>query len=358
MRRPCPRCVGLGKQDTCKDVQHKKRGRPRLRDERTHSFEVSEIGAVQPQAPEVVSPLPSPINRTFRASHHRVLKSQPTEPLRFARRPSLTPREEILGQSGSHLEGRPPVRARGLLLPSPVLNATAYLTTELVIAKSSESVSELLGYAEHELIRVRSLYDMVLSSDRDKLYRLSRKIQEEVIERDPNYRAPVSQDALYSAIQSVSEADITSAVVVDSRDIQENLHLRRPDGHYLRTRIQINLAKTSVFFVVVSFSLVTGIPPPLQFNSSTYSFGSQSRLYSPNQIPQPPLTSPPFLTPRQLQGEPSGPQSPYSLRHYALTPLPSEMKKDLQLPPLQLKGMEGGDQQPRRERIGVREMVD
>ena len=31
--RPCQRCINLGKQDTCVDVQHKKRGRPRLRDE-------------------------------------------------------------------------------------------------------------------------------------------------------------------------------------------------------------------------------------------------------------------------------------------------------------------------------------
>ncbi|KAK9451482.1 uncharacterized protein V1518DRAFT_14015 [Limtongia smithiae] len=37
--RPCQRCVNLGKQDTCVDVQHKKRGRPRLRDDsdRTNS---------------------------------------------------------------------------------------------------------------------------------------------------------------------------------------------------------------------------------------------------------------------------------------------------------------------------------
>ncbi|KAK9467554.1 hypothetical protein V1512DRAFT_247151 [Lipomyces arxii] len=35
--RPCQRCVNLGKQDTCVDVRHKKRGRPRLRDDLTVS---------------------------------------------------------------------------------------------------------------------------------------------------------------------------------------------------------------------------------------------------------------------------------------------------------------------------------
>ncbi|KAK9457748.1 hypothetical protein V1511DRAFT_530921 [Dipodascopsis uninucleata] len=31
--RPCQRCISLGKQDTCVDVRHKKRGRPRLKEE-------------------------------------------------------------------------------------------------------------------------------------------------------------------------------------------------------------------------------------------------------------------------------------------------------------------------------------
>lgn len=34
--RPCKRCVTLGKSDTCQDIQHKKRGRPRLRDKRAN----------------------------------------------------------------------------------------------------------------------------------------------------------------------------------------------------------------------------------------------------------------------------------------------------------------------------------
>ncbi|ORY97600.1 hypothetical protein BCR43DRAFT_490032 [Syncephalastrum racemosum] len=33
--RPCKRCVTLGKTDTCQDVKHKKRGRPRLRDKKS-----------------------------------------------------------------------------------------------------------------------------------------------------------------------------------------------------------------------------------------------------------------------------------------------------------------------------------
>lgn len=310
-------------QDSCRDVQHKKRGRPRLRDERTHSFEVGQIGSIQSHRAENVSPLSSPtaIPVAYRTGTHRVLKSQSNESSRFSRRPSLTPREETLGQTGGYFDDRPSSRGPRFNLPSPVPNATAYLTCDLVVAKSTESVRELLGYAASELNGVRSLFDIVLPSDRDRLYRLSRKIQEEVSEREPNYLPPLSSTSVYAAIQSVTQGNIPAATH-GSRDIQETLHLRRPDGHYLRTRIQINLAKTSVFFVVVVFSLVTGIPPPLQFSNPQTPYSSQERMYGPNQTIPPPLASPSFINPsqqRQLQGEPSGPQSPYSLHpHIAL----------------------------------------
>ncbi|KAJ2410251.1 hypothetical protein GGI10_004558 [Coemansia sp. RSA 2530] len=45
LQRPCRRCVGAGKCDTCQDVQHKKRGRPRSKDKKptapmqTHMFQ-------------------------------------------------------------------------------------------------------------------------------------------------------------------------------------------------------------------------------------------------------------------------------------------------------------------------------
>ncbi|GAN04903.1 hypothetical protein MAM1_0076d04370 [Mucor ambiguus] len=35
--RPCKRCISLKKEDTCQDMQHKKRGRPKLREKRVYS---------------------------------------------------------------------------------------------------------------------------------------------------------------------------------------------------------------------------------------------------------------------------------------------------------------------------------
>ncbi|KAJ2745184.1 hypothetical protein GGI20_002366 [Coemansia sp. BCRC 34301] len=66
LQRPCRRCVGAGKCDTCKDVQHKKRGRPRSKDKKlmagmslpmqTQMFQFS----ISPQAPPLYSSLPLP----------------------------------------------------------------------------------------------------------------------------------------------------------------------------------------------------------------------------------------------------------------------------------------------------------
>lgn len=398
-----------------------------MRDERTHSFEVGQLGSIQSHRADNISPLSSPtaIPVAYRTGTHRVLKSQSNESSRFSRRPSLTPREETLGQTGGYFDDRPSSHAPRFNLPSPIPNATAYLTTDLVVAKSTESVRELLGYTATELNAVRSLYDIVLPSDRDRLYRLSSKIQEEVAEREPGYLPPISSGSVYLAIQNVTQSDIPAAIH-GSRAIQETLHLRRPDGHYLRTKIEINLAKTSVFFVVIEFSLVTGIPPPLQFSNSQAPYSGQDRMYTPTQPNPPSLSSPPFMNPshqRQLQGEPSGPRSPYSLHpnigmrspidsrprtmqsdfpslaQYASVPSPasagfpparrpvspvvsagpayenSEPPMDLQLPPLQLRRISSHSSDrdrkhsiaserlspgsgPRRERIGVHEMLE
>ena len=40
-QRPCSRCVTNGKEESCVDVQHKKRGRPRLRDDRDTRYDPS-----------------------------------------------------------------------------------------------------------------------------------------------------------------------------------------------------------------------------------------------------------------------------------------------------------------------------
>ncbi|KAI9319644.1 hypothetical protein BX666DRAFT_1875644 [Dichotomocladium elegans] len=71
--RPCTRCVALGKIDTCQDIKHKKRGRPRLRDKhltnqtRDSCYEVM-YGTMQTPAFALIPPI---------APHPPAIKSNP-----------------------------------------------------------------------------------------------------------------------------------------------------------------------------------------------------------------------------------------------------------------------------------------
>jgi hypothetical protein len=406
----------IGDQETCVDVQHKKRGRPRLRDERSHSFEISHM-----QRPGIASSPSSPsgLSSSYRSGTHRVLKSQSSDITRYSRRPSLTPREEILGHATGYFD--PALQRPDRINLPPISNATAYLTTDLIVVKSTDSIRELLGYNKVELDCRMSLFDLVVEGDREKVYQLSNRILDEIREREP--KSMLTKSQLHSNIQAVDDTRASTATLA-SRTHSDVLHLRRPDGQYLKIRIRANLASTSVYFVVMVFSLITEMPPPLQLNPNT----TMNR--SPVSVSTPPIPSPSFLTsanrpgsqapfphsgaavesrPRTLQPESSYP----ALAHYSnsvtspgpstyyrppISPAPMvppasgfggqgmhallHIQNGLQLPPLQLKSPplplksperfdnkpdrirnpdareEASSQTPRRERIDVKEMLE
>ncbi|ORX94092.1 hypothetical protein K493DRAFT_315661 [Basidiobolus meristosporus CBS 931.73] len=63
--RPCKRCIAMGKTDTCIDIQHKKRGRPKIRDRKSDSYlqdsNYSQIINLNPTPTPVPVPAPAPI---------------------------------------------------------------------------------------------------------------------------------------------------------------------------------------------------------------------------------------------------------------------------------------------------------
>ncbi|KAJ2351889.1 hypothetical protein GGH92_001578, partial [Coemansia sp. RSA 2673] len=61
LQRPCRRCVGAGKCDTCKDVQHKKRGRPRSKDKKSMAGVASSMQTQMFQFSLPAMPLPPPV---------------------------------------------------------------------------------------------------------------------------------------------------------------------------------------------------------------------------------------------------------------------------------------------------------
>ncbi|KAI8641300.1 hypothetical protein BD408DRAFT_418295 [Parasitella parasitica] len=90
--RPCKRCISLKKEDTCQDMQHKKRGRPKLREKRVyssneHTYEIL-YGTIQEPAimtkntPRNIIPnqqAPPFHTKAPHSQHHEITLSSPND---------------------------------------------------------------------------------------------------------------------------------------------------------------------------------------------------------------------------------------------------------------------------------------
>ncbi|KAH7030825.1 uncharacterized protein B0I36DRAFT_114461 [Microdochium trichocladiopsis] len=181
-QRPCSRCLSNGKDDACVDVQHKKRGRPRLRDDRESRFETARYA--QPDEPlSRRSSLYSPAISTAtsyddplrRAQSYRAIKSQPNEP-------EATDYQPVERATFPHVHHQQPsVLDRD---QDPV----AYLNLDLSIARASEPFFEMLGSRD---VLGRRLVEIVSAHERDRLSALQSSLQAEQAQREPNYLPPI-----------------------------------------------------------------------------------------------------------------------------------------------------------------------
>ncbi|CAG8615441.1 8944_t:CDS:2, partial [Scutellospora calospora] len=122
--RPCKRCVALNKVDTCIDIKHKKRGRPKLKDKKPHPYNTHATGDAKTWVsntqflpPTTTNPIPS-----------RIQQIPPTITM-------------FLTINGAHC------------------------------AKVSDECLGIMGYYPGELVD-KSLFDYVPSTDRDRLQKL------------------------------------------------------------------------------------------------------------------------------------------------------------------------------------------
>lgn len=243
-------------------MQHKKRGRPRLRDDK-------EFGRGDDGRPVVPSQLlgPSPTTGSDPyaqppafASSHRA-----TDPLRVVGR-SARGSADISNarlQSISSAPGGPPSRAGSLggalYATGPNLGyqslPVAFLNLDLVILKANHAFQDLVALPGD--IRGKSLMEMLEDRQVDVLQRIRNDLREERDEREPAYMAPITplgQDP----VQSVAERDVehVSQGFIDRPCL---LNFRLPSRNFQSLQTQIRLAKTSLYFVTV----VVHTPPRL-----------------------------------------------------------------------------------------------
>ncbi|KAI8629582.1 hypothetical protein F5Y19DRAFT_86477 [Xylariaceae sp. FL1651] len=255
-QRPCSRCLSNGKEDDCIDVQHKKRGRPRLRDDRDREPRFDTGRFAHPPDPTVRRPLslytpstaaPIPFEDPLRRNpSYRVLKSQPSEPAapRFIERGSVADANVF-----------PAPLSIATQVPEPV----AFLTIgELEVVKASSTFIEatmsnsqsVLGYRSQPIVG-RKLVDMITPPERDRVIALCKALQNEQYTKEPNYLPPIyGKKEEERVIKSQSFG--TESVSKYQLDRPEFFTFVAADGQPRPHSVRVGLAKDdSIYFVVL-----------------------------------------------------------------------------------------------------------
>ncbi|KAK3954634.1 hypothetical protein QBC32DRAFT_207385 [Pseudoneurospora amorphoporcata] len=279
-RRPCSRCSSSGKDDACIDVQHKKRGRPRLRDDRADikydstRFGVPSDGMRRPLSSQYHSG-PSSI-LTFddtlrRTQSYRVLKSQPPDSAmsRFAERGSTHDSNVFLAPLT--MSTRP---------PEPV----AYSTVDLQVGKASKTFLDAIGRVS---VRGLRLADLVVGHDREKVASIQRQMVDQQRRNEPNYLPPIfgkAEEERVMDMLSFSSEEV-SKYPSDRHDI---LTFLGQDGLPRRLSLRTALSKRdSIYYVVLLL-----MNPSRQFHYSESSPGIRETTQSYQPYTQgPPVTT-------------------------------------------------------------------
>ncbi|KAI1813204.1 hypothetical protein GGS20DRAFT_494938 [Poronia punctata] len=281
-QRPCSRCLSNGKEDNCIDVQHKKRGRPRLRDDRESRFDTGRFAhppdstirrpiSLYTPASGASSSFDDPLRRS---QSYRVLKSQPSEPAgpRFIER-----------GSASDANIYPPPLSIATQAPEPV----AFLTIgDLEVVKASSSfidatmsnTQSVLGYRSQPIVG-RKLVDLITPPERDRVLALCKALQNEQVAKEPNYLPPIyGRDEEERVIKSQPFGP--ESVARYQLDRQDFFTFVAADGQPRPHPVRIGLAKDdSIYFVVLlltspSRSYARQSPSP-RSREATYSYQRQ-----------------------------------------------------------------------------------
>ncbi|OAD75165.1 Zn(2)-C6 fungal-specific transcription factor, partial [Phycomyces blakesleeanus NRRL 1555(-)] len=140
LSRPCNRCIAVGKTDTCYDIQHKKRGRPKLRDKQS--------------SPTKPGPSKAALSSTAGARSTYM----------------LTPG---LANSSFSMTTFPDYIPEPRHTSSDKNMMTIFLTMDISCARVSDESVDFLGVYPQELAH-RSLYDLVSPEYSSQLARLHR----------------------------------------------------------------------------------------------------------------------------------------------------------------------------------------
>ncbi|XEU95633.1 hypothetical protein FSHL1_000917 [Fusarium sambucinum] len=269
-QRPCSRCITNGKEDACIDVQHKKRGRPRLRDDRETRYDPSRFPHPQDTAgrrPLSIYPSGTPMGP---GEHMNQRYSERTHNMEASAYPPPLP---------SGPRGADPV---------------AFLNMKMDFAKASPAFMEAVGQAE---LQGQNLVDVVVLTEREKVTSIRSQLIEEQTRKEPNYLPPIL-GRLDHILQGLGfGADEIGRFQLDRH---EYLTFRAADGQPRQYPIRLGLAKEgTIYFIVMVLSVPVRHAYPLPSSPA-------AREAAHSYISQPP-------TPQSVYRTPAPPVTPFDM---------------------------------------------
>ncbi|KAI9791540.1 MAG: hypothetical protein M1835_000279 [Candelina submexicana] len=248
IQRPCPRCTSMGKADSCVDVQHKKRGRPRLRDGRGLRSDAVEAVPSRTESyertPSISQPGSSPIEHLRGSGLPIAIMSLDGNPIETMAETEPRPTTKSQDCPRYVAPRNQPLEASHSTSPSA---AIALLNLDLMIIRSGQSLS--LAFGREIGLDGKNLLDIVLESARERVLKLRCQLRDESHYQDPDY-SRLSGDDEMNFIQSIDEADVEKATR-GFHDRFERLPMRFADGQCRDVMVVLRLARATVFFVTM-----------------------------------------------------------------------------------------------------------
>lgn len=302
-RRPCNRCVQTGKevrsprtnplfftdkfQSTCVDVQHKKRGRPRLREE--ESTREVDFGREYPHQeiyPNRNGVLSVPQVGRRRSKSYRELRSQPgmyynDQPPRTSN-PAYAIQQHIPGTS------RTPASPTASYLSEST--PTVLLTPDFLVAEHNRAFADALSLPYQ--IKGQSLTELVIPAEREKIQRLHTALRTELLDSSHLARVQGNFDGP-NGMPAIEKLDL-GHITAGFRPRSEYWTFRLPKGQSRGFPITISLARTGAHFIVLTLVQSAIMLPSSNLNQTVRS----------QQLPSPSSTQDPRSPPQVHQAHP------------------------------------------------------
>lgn len=240
-QRPCSRCISNGKEDSCVDVQHKKRGRPRLRDDRDARFDSlmpshSQDGS--PRRPLSIYPSAGTGPSSFDDHYQRRHSFRSSDGRLGTTFPFKQPERESSLESNSYttpFSNPPPGN------PEPV----AYLTLGLEFIKASVPFLDAIGTIT---VTGRQLSDFVLPAEAEKVSKIVEHVNHQQRRREPNYLPPIMGNGSHTIHNLGFTVDDFGRFPLD---VHDQLSFVAANGYTRLHPLRAGLAKESSFYFVI-----------------------------------------------------------------------------------------------------------